>query len=91
MYGWECTGSDGGSTVVCAAEEDRCGDTSINTGVYTNNASVQETCDDGNTLDGDGCDSACESELSCADLDLRIETVFPNGRTQPLPDEQFHL
>ena len=48
----------------------RCGDDVVD------NASG-ETCDDGNTLDGDGCDQDCQSERICnAEAD---ETIFSDG------------
>jgi cysteine-rich repeat protein len=41
-------------TLVACFDEATCGDRDLDTG---------ESCDDGNRVDGDGCDAACRIEL----------------------------
>jgi cysteine-rich repeat protein len=45
---------------------------------------VGEQCDDGNTVDGDGCDSNCEEEDECGDgvIDANLGENCDDGNTQ---------
>ncbi|MEM6731090.1 MAG: DUF4215 domain-containing protein, partial [Myxococcota bacterium] len=60
-----------GETVVVMLEaEGECGQVVLNiSGAFCGNLAVDagETCDDGNSLDGDGCDSGCMLEGTCGD------------------------
>jgi cysteine-rich repeat protein len=72
-----CTGGDGCCPAGCHANNDTdcspvCGNGITEPG---------ETCDDGNLLDGDGCDSSCQLEavptvFRLSDLDLRDPHVY---------------
>ncbi len=64
--GWNCPVNVASPTAtsVCAST---CGDSIVAVG-------MQETCDDGNTVSGDGCSSTCVSELLfCGDGACRID------------------
>jgi len=50
---WICWGLDGGTNATCTALRVGCGDGILQTG---------EECDDGNTLNGDGCTAICYNE-----------------------------
>jgi uncharacterized repeat protein (TIGR01451 family) len=64
-YEWTCDGLNGGASITCQANEYRCSDGIIQSGwTYANNPSVtpNESCDDGNEANGDGCNAACQEE-----------------------------
>ena len=56
----------------CALSTGRCGDRILGTG---------ETCDDGNTVSGDGCSATCQSEVTCSSL-----TMATRGGYAEVPD-----
>ncbi|MBI2082017.1 MAG: S8 family serine peptidase [Deltaproteobacteria bacterium] len=61
------------STVYLFFPADRCGDGVID---------FQEGCDDGNTLDGDGCSSSCQTEAICGDGLLSEGEECDDGNTE---------
>ncbi len=68
-------GDDADADGICdALDSDICGDLDITGG---------EACDDGNTLDGDGCDSSCQVEpgSECVDADFSVDfdEVWPHS------------
>lgn len=54
---WSCI--SWGDTVDCEALNPFCGDSTIDAGIP---GETDETCDDGNTTDGDGCSALCQIE-----------------------------
>ncbi len=57
-WSWRCLGAHGGSNSTCGATKTaKCGDGHID-------PQLNETCDDGNTVNGDGCSSSCKIELA---------------------------
>ena len=73
-YSWYCEGTfGGGDSPLCTAEEDVCGDSLVQSGAtHSGNAYAltvpTESCDDGNTIDGDGCSVSCLIESVSCDL-----------------------
>jgi cysteine-rich repeat protein len=53
------------SGMICAAQQDICIEESPSCGDGIEQASVEEVCDDGNILDGDGCSKDCKSDERC--------------------------
>lgn len=50
---WACDGTNGGTSMSCSAQESYCGDGT------TGNSAGAEECDDGNTINQDGCNNNC--------------------------------
>lgn len=70
---------DAGESATCNANctAVACGDSIVN-------ASAGETCDDGNTTDGDGCSSSCQTEGSSAGR-RRWSSFFPSLLPEEVP------
>jgi len=70
----QCDG--GGETAACNANctESICGDSELNT-------TAGEECDDGNTTNGDGCDSSCQSEAVCGNNLVEVGETCDDGNT----------
>jgi len=60
-FGYGPTNRNNSIGVRCALSTGRCGDGVVGTG---------ETCDDGNTVSGDGCSATCQSEATCSSLTM---------------------
>src|SRR5690606_23096915 len=67
---------DGEETPTCDSDctEVECGDGQLN-------VAAGEGCDDGNTIDGDGCSSSCQPDDGCADCDAGVD-AGPDGGTK---------
>lgn len=49
---------------------------------------VSESCDDGNTLNGDGCDAMCNTEIETVEIDaiMKKKQALPTYNPLPLPE-----
>lgn len=74
-----------GDSTVVGSESDACGDGRIITGV--------EECDDGNSVNGDGCSSSCtvESAHICDQFEVDVATSLYTSRCITLEDTQIYL
>ncbi|HYI02301.1 DUF4215 domain-containing protein [Hyalangium sp.] len=67
--------------MICAANQDICIEESPSCGDDIEQASMGETCDDGNVEDGDGCSANCESNEKCGNGVEDKHEICDDGNT----------